>query len=175
MGLAGRRAPLPIYGLEATLKMAADLCAAMDLDWSYVARADWRPITAGSQLALEEGWVLHTAMTSHSQPCLALRFAASDGRAIGYSADTEPCEAVEKLVHGAHILIHEATTPGPFAGHTSPQQAGEVAVRAKVGRLVLVHYSPRWTMPEPEALAAVRAGGFGGLAEIGREYQVLAL
>lgn len=175
MGLAGRKAPVPIYGLEETLKMAADLCAAMDIDWSYVARADWRPIEAGSELALDEEWMLRTVMTTHSQPCLALRFAARDGRAIGYSADTEPCEAVEELARGAQILIHEATTPGPFAGHTSPQQAGEVAARAKVGRLVLVHYSPRWTMPEHEALAAVRAGGFEGLAEIGREYQVLEI
>jgi ribonuclease Z len=175
MGLAGRRTPVPIYGLESTLKMAAAICAAMELDWSYVANPDWRPIEAGATLALAEGWALHTAMTSHSLPCLALRFAASDGRAIAYSADTEPCPAVEELARGAQILIHEATTPGPFAGHTSPQQAGEVAARAGVGRLVLVHYSPRWTMTEPLALEEVRAGGFAGLAEIGREYQVLAI
>jgi ribonuclease Z len=82
---------------------------------------------------------------------------------------------VRELAAGAAALIHEATTPEPFRGHSSPRQAGEVAAAAGVGRLVLVHYSPRWTMPEDAALAAVRAGGFDGAAEIGREYQQIEL
>lgn len=173
IGLAGRRTPLPIYGLEPALAMAQALCAAMELDWSYVTPGDWRPLVAGDSLALAAGWRLRTALTAHSRPCLALRFEQHNGPAICYSADTEPCPAVEELARGAQILIHEATTPEAFAGHTSPYQAGEVATRAGVGRLVLVHYSPRWTMAEAEALAAVQAGGFHGPAEIGREYQVL--
>jgi ribonuclease Z len=79
------------------------------------------------------------------------------------------------LARGARILIHEATTAGPFPSHTSPHQAGQVAARAGTERLVLVHFSPRWTMPEADALAAARAGGFAGVAEIGREFQVLEL
>jgi len=38
---------------------------------------------------------------------------------------------------------------------------------------VLVHYSPRWTLPEEETLQAVRAGGFLGTAVIGREGMVI--
>jgi ribonuclease Z len=82
---------------------------------------------------------------------------------------------VEALARNAEVLIHEATTPGPFPSHTSPRQAGEVARRANVRRLVLVHFSPRWTLPEADALAEVRAGGFAGPAEIGRDGQVLTI
>ena len=82
---------------------------------------------------------------------------------------------MESLAQNADVLIHEATTPGPFASHTSPRQAGEVARRANVRRLVLVHFSPRWTMPEADALAEVRVGGFAGAAEIGQDGQTLTV
>lgn len=170
MALGGRKAPLPIYGLTPTLAIVRAVLEAFALE-SYCAPVEWRELAAGDELALGEGWRLRTALTAHSRPCLALRFEASGGAALTYSADTEPCAAVRDLAQGAAALIHEATTPGPFAGHTSPRQAGEVAAAAGVGRLVLVHYSPRWTMPEEQALAEVRAGGFAGRAEIGREYQ----
>jgi ribonuclease Z len=107
---------------------------------------------------------------------VALRFEEqASGRSLVYSADTGPCPAVEELARGADVLIHEATTREPFFGHTTPRQAGEVAARAGVKRLVLVHFSPRWTMPEEKALAEVRAGGFTGSVEIGREQQVIEL
>lgn len=174
MRLAGREQPLPVYGLEPTLAIMRAVLEAFHQE-GYAVPLDWRPIEPGATIPLAEGWTIHTALTAHGRPCLASRFVGPDGRALVYSADTEPCPAVAELAHGAAVLIHEATTPEPFAGHTSPRQAGEVAAAAGVGRLVLVHFSPRWTMPEEQAIAEMRAGGFSGLAEIGREYQVLEL
>jgi ribonuclease Z len=55
-----------------------------------------------------------------------------------YSSDTEPCEGIERLAAGVDILIHEATGEGQ--GHSSPKQAGEIAGRAGVKKLVLIHY-----------------------------------
>jgi ribonuclease Z len=170
--LAGRTQPLPIYGLAPTLAIVQAIVSAFQLE-QVVANIEWKEIAAGDEVPLGEGWLLQTALTVHSRPCLALRFANADGRALVYSADTEPCEAVATLAQGAQVLIHEATTPGPFAGHTSPQQAGEVALRAGAQRLILVHYSPRWTMSEADALAAIATTGFTGQAEIGREQQVI--
>ena len=80
-----------------------------------------------------------------------------------------------RLAQRADILIHEATTRDPSSGHTTPRQAGEIARRVGAGRLILVHFSPRWTMPMEQALAEVRAGGFDGPAEIGQEQQVIEL
>jgi ribonuclease Z len=171
--LAGRVEPLPIYGLPATLEVVRRILDAFALDSLHPPLA-WTEVAAGDTIPLAAGWSIRTAMTAHSRPCLALRFEdAAGGLAIACSADTEPCPAVAALARGAAALIHEATTPGPFPGHTSPRQAGAVAAEAGAGRLVLVHYSPRWTMPEDQALAEVRAGGYAGLAEIGREYQAI--
>jgi ribonuclease Z len=173
MRLAGREAPLPIYGLEATLAIVKATIEAMQVE--YFVPPEWRVLGAGDTLPLGAGWRLRTALTAHSRPCLALRFEEAGGGGLAYSADTEPCEAVAALAAGARTIIHEATTPDVFAGHTSPRQAGGVATAAGAGRLVLVHYSPRWTMSEERALAEVRAGGFGGQAEIGRDGQVIEL
>lgn len=181
--LAGRRTePIPIYGLAPTLDIVRRILDAFALE-QIAAPVDWRPITAGDDIPLDPsngsptgGWRLRTAPTAHSRPCIGLRWEeTATGRALVYSCDTSPCESVEELARGAEILIHEATTPGPFASHTSPRQAGEVAARAGAKRLVLVHFSPRWTMPEAQALEEVRAGGFTGVTEIGREYQTLEL
>ncbi len=174
MRLGGREAPLPIYGLAPTLEIMRATIEAMRVE--YHVPLDWRVIEAGDTLPLAEGWQLRTALTAHSRPCVALRFAGPAGADdLAYSADSEPCPALAALFTGAATLIHEATTPEPFAGHTTPLQAGAVAAAAGARRLVLVHYSPRWTQPEQEALAAMRAGGFGGVAEIGRDGQVVEL
>jgi len=173
--LAGRAERLPIYGLAPTLQLVQAILAAFSLD-GYQPPIDWVEVAAGDAITLADGWRMRTALTVHSRPCLALRFEeAAGGRAITYSADTEPCPAVADLAHGTAALIHEATTAEPFAGHTTPRQAGAVAAAAGASRLLLVHYSPRWTMPEDQAVAEVRAGGYAGQAEIGREYQVIEL
>ena len=70
---------------------------------------------------------------------VGLRFTNSiNGRILGYSSDTEPCDYIISLVHGADLLIHEATGESP--GHSSASQAGKVASQAKVGSLYLIHY-----------------------------------
>ena len=83
---------------------------------------------------------------------------------------TGPCQEVQDLARDAAVLIHEATTPQPFEGHTTPREAGQIAARAGAKRLALVHFSPRWTMSASQAIEEVRAGGFAGDAEIGREF-----
>ncbi len=174
MRLAGRELPLSIYGLESTLSIARATIDAMQVE--YYTPPVWHPLEAGDTLPLAGGWQLRTALTAHSRPCLALRFEAPTGDpALVYSADTEPCPAVQALAQAANLLVHEATTADRFTGHSSPLQAGQVAAEAGAKRLVLVHYSPRWTMSEDRALAAVRAGGFHGPAEIGRDGQVVAI
>ena len=171
--LAGRTEPIRVYGLPETFALVQALVAASAVS-SYMVPVEWLPIHAGDSVDLGGGYALHTALTEHSRPCLALRF-EGEGKALVYSADTRPCAAVATLSAGANVLIHEATERAPSEHHTTPQQAGEIAAHAGVERLVLVHFSPRWTMPEDEALAAVRAGGFAGRAEIGQEQQVVEM
>lgn len=167
---------LPIYGNAPTLERARNIVEAFDLGSHQVA-VEWVPVQAGAEVPLQsQHYRLLTAETAHPKPCLALRFEDSASkRTLVYSADTEPCDTVQALAQGAAVLIHEATTPDPFPGHTTPFQAGQVAVAADVEQLVLVHFSPRWTMSAAQAVEAVREGGFGGSVEIGREFDTYAL
>ena len=173
--LSGYNRRLVIYGNAPTLMAAQRIVEAFDLG-EYQPDVDWTPIEAGDEIVFDDAaYRIRTAATVHSRPCLALRFDSEDGRALVYSADTEPCDAVRNLARGASVLIHEATTPEPFPGHTSPYQAGEVAAATGVARLVRVHYSPRWTMSADRAIAETRAAGFTGEVEIGREFASYAL
>jgi len=109
------------------------------------------------------------APVEHLVPNIGLRIENKrTGGVVAYSSDTAPCDAVVELARDADILIHEAAEPTP--GHSSAAQAGEVARRAGVRRLVLVHYRPaphkygRWI---EEATAA-----FGGPVELGQDLKV---
>lgn len=176
LSLVRYQGPLPIYGSEQTLQHARRIIDAFELESHQVA-VDWIPVNADEEVDLGfESYRLYTTATVHSRPCLALRFESrANGQALVYSADTEPCESVQLLAQGASILIHEATTPEPFPNHTTPYQAGQVAAHAGVDQLVLVHFSPQWTMSVAEALEAVQASGFTGVAEVGTEFASYSL
>jgi ribonuclease Z len=96
----------------------------------------------------------------------------SRGRAAVYSSDTTPCEAVVRLARGADVLIHEATVPARDRDrsltHTSAEEAGEIAARAGVRRLILAHIDAGYHR-ELDALAAEAGKRFGGEVEIARE------
>ncbi|MGH7311614.1 MAG: MBL fold metallo-hydrolase [Candidatus Rokuibacteriota bacterium] len=127
--------------------------------------------------ALELGpLVVSTAPVAHgSMPNYAVRVDVVDQRERGvvYSSDTAPCDAVATLARGAHTLIHEATFPhrdrGRFGVHSTAYEAGEVAARAGVRRLILTHIEADYH-DELDALAAEAQKGFGGTVEIAREF-----
>jgi ribonuclease Z len=72
------------------------------------------------------------------------------GRKIVYTGDTRPSEHIVELSRGADILIHDCTLADELAekavenSHSTPHEAAEVAKRAGVKQLVLIHISPRY-------------------------------
>jgi ribonuclease Z len=72
------------------------------------------------------------------------------GRKIVYAGDTKPCKSVVELARDADLLIHECTLANELAeraaesGHSTPSEAAEIAKRAGVRQLVLMHVSPRY-------------------------------
>ncbi|WP_448685424.1 MBL fold metallo-hydrolase [Achromobacter xylosoxidans] len=95
-------------------------------------------------------------------PNFAYRFDTASGSVV-FSGDTALSPNLVKLARGADILVHEAIDPawvdhivGPkpwdarqqalarqlLEAHTTPQQAGEAAMRAGVRKLVLSHLVP---------------------------------
>lgn len=76
------------------------------------------------------------------------------GLKVVFSGDTAACEALEHASEGADLLLCEATygenEQGQLAmehGHMNFAQAGQLAARAQVKRLWLMHYSQMVTDP----------------------------
>jgi ribonuclease Z len=98
---------------------------------------------------------VYSSPVKHFLPNIGLRIELkAEKKSLAYSCDTEPCEQVERLAAGADILIHEAT--GPFEGHSSAAQAGDIARRAGVGALYLIHY-PTGRYASGDLVAEARA------------------
>ncbi|MDT8436394.1 MAG: ribonuclease Z [Gemmatimonadota bacterium] len=101
------------------------------------------------------------------------------GRTLVYSSDTRPSDAVEAAARGADLLIHEATFSederqrADETRHATAAQAGALARRAGVARLILTHFSARHA-EQPRRLvrearrefAAVEAAEDGMVVEV---------
>lgn len=127
------------------------------------------PTAAGATVIETDSFVVRATPTCHSTPSMAVRFEiAGTPRAFVYSSDTEPCSAVERLAIGADLLIHEATGEG--VGHSDVKAAAEVAARAGVSHLSLIHYDQRSV--SPAALLAQARKVFGGDLTLAEPYDV---
>ena len=179
--LADYPGTLDVYANEPTLRMARALCDALELpENDHMCPTNWHalPETPGATVLQNDSYSVDVTPVRHSRPTLAVKLADHErAGVIVYSADTEPCPELEQLANRAHTLIHEATTADPNEGfgHTTPRQAGEIAARCRVQRLVLIHYSAEYTMPEAQALAEVKAAGFTGDVKLARELESYAL
>lgn len=116
-----------------------------------------------------------TAPNAHgSMPNFAVRVEAAGAGALVYSSDTLPCEAVAALARGARTLVHEATyperdrEPDHFVAHSTAAEAGEIAARAGVERLILTHVGAEYH-GDVGALTAEARGRFGGEVEVAEE------
>lgn len=157
MWLRGRKAPLEIYGLPHALDRLENLMDA----FSWKSWPDFFPVTFNRlpskelHLAIEtDTFKLYTSEVRHMIPAVGMRLELSSGKVAAYSCDTAPCEEVVNLGKDADILIHEAS--GEYFGHTSSKQAAELALKAGVKELYLIHY-PTGEFFLPNTLTDARA------------------
>ncbi|MEV1285561.1 MBL fold metallo-hydrolase [Micromonospora sp. NPDC049679] len=70
------------------------------------------------------------------------------GRSLVYSSDTAPCEALLRLAQGADLFLCEASyldaVENPPDLHLTGREAGEIATKAGVGKLLLTHLVAAW-------------------------------
>ena len=101
----------------------------------------WSKLQHGESVTLENGSVVEPE---------AVLGSLRRGRKIVYSGDTKPFKGFAEFAAGADLLIHEATLDEALAekaevdGHSTPSQAAETAMKAKVKKLVLTHISARY-------------------------------
>ena len=140
MWLRGRKRLINIYGLHHTVDRMEQLMGTL-MDWP-----DFFPVVFHRLPADEKSPLLDCAEfmviaspVRHLIPTIGLRFDfKANKKALAYSCDTEPCEEVVRLAEGVNVLIHE--TSGAMLGHSSAEQAGQIAAQAKAGKLFLIHY-----------------------------------
>ncbi|MCC7195407.1 MAG: ribonuclease Z [Gemmatimonadaceae bacterium] len=84
------------------------------------------------------------------------------GRRVVVTGDTRPCQSTIEASRGADLLVHEATFGDEEAaravetGHTTAREAAEVAAAAGVKRLVLTHFSARYSRDPSELVRQAR-------------------
>jgi ribonuclease BN (tRNA processing enzyme) len=92
------------------------------------------------------------------------------GRVLAYSADTSPCDALQRLAHNADLFLCEASyndgEENPPDLHLTGRDAGEAAAKAGVARLLLTHLVTAWGS-EANAYESASAA-FAGPIEVAR-------
>jgi ribonuclease Z len=154
--LAGRRSPLPVYGIGAALAQARRCWEAFNsAGWEGLPEIAWREFgyVPGVVVMEEEPWRVTATPSMHGVPSVALRVEnRMTGRACVYSGDTAPSGGIAKFARGARVLIHEAT--GALPGHSTARDAAHIAAAAGVEVLHLVHLPPEAELGEREMRAA---------------------
>ena len=76
---------------------------------------------------------------------------ARKGRKIVISGDTKKCKSMIEFSKYADVLVHDSTFESELKniaeeyGHATARQSAEIAKKAKVERLFLTHFSPRYS------------------------------
>ncbi|GAB4415890.1 MAG: MBL fold metallo-hydrolase [Anaerolineales bacterium] len=174
MWLRGRKQSINIYGLHYTLDRLERLMEFYSwAEWPEFFPVAFHRLPASELIPLLDcdEFLLMASPVHHMIPTIGLRFDfKNSGKRLAYSCDTEPCEAVVKLAEGADVLIHEAT--GASRGHSSAAQAGEIASKAEVGHLYLIHY-PTGEFENGDLVAQAKQT-FPGNVDLARDDMVLA-
>jgi ribonuclease Z len=182
-------APLIVFGPVGTKAHVEHLLAALGPDIGYrvahhadldgpppvdVVEVVDGPVHLGGQVAIA------CAPTDHRpvEPSVAYRFEL-DGAAVVTAGDTVPCDGLDRLSEGAGALVHTVIRKDLIAQapiqrmrdtldyHSSPDEAGSTASRARVTTLVLTHCVPAVTPDTEHEWVTLAAGTFAGRVEIG--------
>jgi ribonuclease Z len=107
----------------------------------------WGRLHKGQPVTLPDGRTIDAAsLVGPSRP----------GRRVVITGDSRPSDATIAAATGADLLVHEATFGDDEAaraletGHSTAREAATVAERAGVRRLIITHFSARYTRDSAE-------------------------
>jgi ribonuclease Z len=114
----------------------------------------WGKIHRGESVTLDSGRVVQPSELVGPRRA---------GRTVVITGDTRPCDSTAAVARHADLLVHEATFGDEEAeravetGHSTAREAGQLAKRAGVRRLLLTHFSARYSRDAQELEAQARA------------------
>lgn len=166
-----------------TLFNASDMVDIRDLVQVTEVTTGWVQESAGWKICAE--YVEHgnsLGLSHELWPCLGYRLEA-EGKVIAISGDTVACEGLDRLAHGADVLIQccylakdEITTPAAERQAkyviASSDQVGKIATRNKVKKLVLTHIRPKSEAMIRSLTEDVRKD-YGGELIVGEDLMVI--
>lgn len=107
-----------------------------------------------------------------------LTLAAKKSRSYAYCSDTKYDESLIPTISGVDLLYHEGTFMHDMLEraeetfHTTALQAGTLAAKAKVGRLLIGHFSNRYKDLSPLLAEAQTIFAETDLAEEGKQFNI---
>jgi ribonuclease Z len=113
----------------------------------------WGKLHRGQPVTLDDGRVVDPA---------TLVGPTRSGRRVVISGDTRPNAQLGEAACKADLLVHEATfgdeeaTRAAETGHSTAREAAELAAQAGVKRLVLTHFSARYSRDTSELVREAR-------------------
>jgi ribonuclease BN (tRNA processing enzyme) len=156
-----RHEPLAVIGPVGTLALLERLAA---VHGPWVRTPEFavavRELEAGSSMALAPGIELAARAVPHTAESVA--YSVRSGRArVVFTGDTGYDEGLADWAAGCDVLLAECSLPEPLAipEHLTPRTAGELAARARPGRLVLTHFYPPVEHDDIAALVGARWDG----------------
>jgi len=114
----------------------------------------WGRLHRGDSITLDDGRTIDSSVLVGSP---------RPGRSVVITGDTRPCDATEEEARGADLLVHEATFGDEEAeravetGHSTAREAAQLARRAGCQRLLLTHFSARYSRDAADLEAQARA------------------
>ena len=128
------------------LRLNAKVCESMGvpLEW-------YEPLKWGDDWQKEDGSIIPNSM---------LTLPGNPNRSYAYISDTIYDESIISHIQGCNLLYHEATflhnlhERASETHHTTSKQAGQIAAQAKVGKLMIGHFSSRYQQTDDLLLEA---------------------
>ena len=172
--LMGRQHPLKIHGLDHTLDRIERSMAFYEWGkWPGFFPVDFNRLPEKEMYLVfkNQEWRVFSSPVRHLIPNIGLRIEfLGSNKIMAYSCDTEPCSETVRLAHQADVLIHEST--GTSRGHSTPNQAGEIASRAGAKMLYLIHYPTGNPSPPNDWLSEAKTT-FSGPVALAKDFMVL--